>query len=222
MKKINFAVWLPLVGLIAVCCVVPLSWAEDPAKPADKGVSVKVDDELPPIEIPPEILDQLNGMASESSQAMAEVTRMLSENIADIKDAEAIFDRMIQTIRKAAANGAPDSQFVTKIEKLAALARTDAAEARQLGNMEKLAEWFTKQAADFEEAKGEAIAIYTSSFKKIREIEREKQRFVLAMKVKQYGLARQNINKGLEVLRSLDEQIGVVYDKLPAPEAEMQ
>lgn len=185
-------------------------------------LAVEVDPELPPIEIPAEILEELNGMANESNAAVNAVVNLLSQNIEDIKNAEAIFDRMMETIRKAAETGAPDSLFVAKIEELAAMARTDAAEADALGNMDVLASWFRKQAEGFEQAKGEAIAIYTSSFKKIREIEREKQRFVLAMKVKQYGLAKQNINKGLEVLRSLDKQIGSVYDKLPRPEAEIQ
>ena len=122
---------------------------------------------------------------------------------------------MIETIRDAASNGAPDGVLVKKMEELADLARSDAASARQLGNMDQLADWFSAQASGFEEAKGEAISIYTSSFRKIREIEREKKRFVLAMKVKQYTLAKKNVRQGLEILKSLDDQIGSVYDKLP-------
>lgn len=176
--------------------------------------------DLPPIEIPPEILEVLNSAASETAAAMADVENLLADNIEGIQNAEAIFDRMMQTIRDAAAKGAPDSEFVGKIEELAAMARTDAAAARDLGSMDQFAEWYAKQAVAFEEAKGEAISIYTGSFKKIREIEREKQRFLLAMKVKQYSLARQNISKGLDILRSLEAQIGAVYDKIPAPEAQ--
>lgn len=186
------------------------------AQPVEAGAdAVTVDPDLPPIEIPPEILEQLNGMAEQSSAAMADVAELLAGNIEAIKNAEAIFDRMIETIRDAASNGAPDGVLVKKMEELADLARSDAASARQLGNMDQLADWFSAQASGFEEAKGEAISIYTSSFRKIREIEREKKRFVLAMKVKQYTLAKKNVRQGLEILKSLDDQIGSVYDKLP-------
>ncbi len=197
--------------------------APKPAAPAaGSTVPVQVDPDLPPIEIPPEILEQLNGMAEESSKAMGEANKLLADNIESIKNAEAIFDRMIETIRAAAANGAPDSQFVASIEDLARMARTDSAEAEQLGNMAQAVEWLATQAENFEEAKGQAIEIYTSSFQKIRDIEKEKKRFVLAIKVKQYQLARKNVDAGLKILRSLDDQIGAVWSKLPAPEAEPQ
>jgi hypothetical protein len=211
---------LPILFAAIIGVASPWSDAQETsAKP--EAVAIEVDPKLPPLEVPPEILEQLNGMAKESSEAMEQVTELLKQNLATIENAEAIFDTMIETIRNAAANGAPDSEFVATLESLAKQARADAATAAELGE-QQMSTYFNAAAAGFEESKGDAIAYYTSSFRNIRDIEREKKRFVLAMKVKQYELAKRNVQQGLDVLKDLDKRISDVRNALPDVQVESQ
>jgi hypothetical protein len=209
-----------------------LAWPAGPAFSTDTSAEVKAPAgegdsalmfaaDLAALDLPPELLEELNKMAQKSNASMQEVNALLEQDIAAVKDADKVFDRMIQTIRDAAQQGGPQSKLVAQIDQLAASARTDAADARQ-NDMEDLEAIFTQQAAAFEEAKAEAIGIYTGSFRKIREIEREKKRFVLAMRAKRYSLALQNVRKGLEVLKGLDAQIASVYDKLPSRDVQAE
>lgn len=125
------------------------------------------------------------------------------------------FNQISQSIRSAAAIGSPDSEFVQLLEELASSARADAAEAYRLNDL-KLHDYFLRQAEAFENAKAEAISIYTSSFRSLRGIERAKRRFDLSMKVKNFSLARQQFAEALSIFESVSEQIDAASTALPS------
>lgn len=175
----------------------------------------------PPPEVPAEILEQLNNMAEQSRSAMGQVNELLKQDLSAIANADAIFDTMIQAIRDAAAQGAPESEFVKTLEELAKQARLDAAEAKA-GDDQDAVTYFLAAADGFERSKDEAVAFYTNSFRNIRDIERDKKLFVRSMKRKHYELAKSHVAEGLAVLEALDADILQVRKSLPDYQVESQ
>lgn len=163
------------------------------------------------------LLEDLAKSEKSMSEDMAGIVGQLERYKDDIRNAEAVFDRMVEAITRQAELGKPDGAFVTQIDDLINLARQEAASARD-ANDATAGEAFEREAQMLEAARKKAIEIYGDSFREIRSVEAQRNSFVRAIKLRRFEQARGEIDRGLKLMEGFRDRIMGVRESIPNPE----
>ncbi len=182
----------------------------------DSSTIAAGEDTLKKLQLPAELFKQLDKPSQEIASAMANISKLLQGNIDDIKNAEAEYDRVASAIEAAAKLGGPDGEFIKRLDEMIRLANEESIKARNAGwaDYEKQ---FSSYAKDYETAKTKLDETHNSSFRIIRQIRQEKERFVMGMKLNNFEQAKANIGEGLKLFAQLDGQLKGLRDALPKP-----
>lgn len=160
------------------------------------------------------MLEKLAKPESELKQEMSKTLELLRGAVEDIRNAEQVFDRWIKQVEDLAAFGAPGSEFMNLIDEAVQEARKDSLAARDRGNA-KLQEIFESNARFFEDKKKEAAASHDRSFRIVRDIQREKADFVQGIKAKAYDVARENVSRGVALMKQVETSLENIKRELP-------
>jgi tetratricopeptide (TPR) repeat protein len=164
------------------------------------------------------LLNELNALDESQKIDIKEITDSLKGTIKNIDQAEAIFDRMIESRQRVGSLGKPDNDFVKSLEELAIRADKDATDAYAAGATE-FGDRFKKSSEFFMKARDEAIKMYSDSFRDIRSIKEQKQSYVWALKLEEYEAAAEIARRGLDMLEENRNYIAKVKELIPADDA---
>jgi len=160
------------------------------------------------------LIERLENEAQGLEQTITSVNAALEAGIRNIDQADEVFDRMIENVRRAAEMGKRDSEFVKKIEQLTKMAREDAAAARADGDTAMVGA-FEEDAQQLTQLREQALAVYNDSDRKIREIEKQKRFVVRRLRAERYDAAIAQIRQATAEFEKFNEDIGGLRDRIP-------
>ena len=180
-------------------------------------IEVNDDDGINKFKEANELLKIIRSGEKERDAEVARIQAGLDKNIKSIETAEEEFDKMIEAVKKAGSMGAPDSEFIKKINQIALQARQDAQEAYNDGD-KKNGDKFKNKEELFLKIRDEATSLHKSTNRNIRAIEDQKKMVVRAIKLLEYDEALRLAQEGLEIIRDVNRKVAKVKETIPVSE----
>jgi len=197
------------LAALAILTPAPAAWAQA-AAPAEAGAAPDIDVIMRPVELTEKLAAEEAAMAEE----MARINARLDEIGLEIKEAEPLFDAMIAAIKRQAALGDPQGEFVANIESYISETKLLIAIAEEEGDAE-VKRLLEQELAAFEDARKKVIALHGDSFREIRDIESQRRRFVLRIRTRLVRQAREVVEQGVARLEAFNGRLKEIGGALP-------
>jgi Tfp pilus tip-associated adhesin PilY1 len=167
-----------------------------------------------PVDRVTQAISALDEQAKVYDGIMEAANKNLADKIKTIQHADDYYEKLKDDIKKTAAQGAPESEFVQNLETLRIEAIKDAEDAATTPDTTEYVAAFKKQAEVFSDLKEAAIQNYDESARHIREIETKKKQVIMAIKLKNYQQAEKVARESLQHLQEYTQKLSAAKTEL--------